>query len=155
MKMYLFICIPIIMLLGCNKAEQNKIDTKQTPTQTEQKTEPKTTQNTSVANTLNIKIPESTDPELNEFFILYTSHLNEYLPAVRENNKSQMEASFQKEIKFRKQLLYMPERIHKINVAEWEKYQNYRQHTMNYWNEIEESDYVKQLHDEAFKKNFK
>ena len=137
--------------MGCNKAEQNKIDTKQTPTQTEQKTEPKTTQNTSVANTLNIKIPESTDPELNEFFILYTSHLNEYLPAVRENNKSQIKTSYEKEKKFRIQLLSMPARLQKTAPAEWEKYENYRQHTMNYWNEIEESDYVQQLAEEALK----
>ena len=67
---------------------------------------------------------------------------------VIDNNKPQ------KEKKFRIQLLDMPARLQKEVPAEWEKYQNYRQHTMNYWNEIEESDYVKQLADEAFKKSF-
>lgn len=150
MKTYLFILLSMILLLACNDAKQKNADTKEAATQTE----PKTTETTSAANALDIKIPESTDPELNEFFKSYTAHLNEYLKAVRENNKAQMKTSFQREKKFRIQLLDMPARLDKTAPAEWEKYQNYRQHTMNYWNEIENSDYVKQLADEAFKKNF-
>ena len=138
------------LLLACNDAKQQNTDTKEAAAQTESKT-PETA---SVANALNIKIPRSSDPELNEFFISYTAHLNEYLKAVRENNKTQMNTSFQKEKNFRIQLLDMPARLEKTAPAEWEKYENYRQHTNNYWNEIEESDYVKQLADEAFKKNY-
>ena len=147
MKLYPLICLSMVLLLACNDARQKNADTKETAMQTEQKT----TEATPVANALNIKIPESTDPELNEFFKSYTAHLNEYLKAVRENNKEQMKASFQREKKFRIQLLDMPARLDKTAPAEWEKYQNYRQKTANYWNEIEKSDYVKQLHDEAMK----
>lgn len=150
MKSYPVICLSMILLLACNDAKQKNADTKEVVTQTE----PKTTETSAVANVLNIKIPESTDPELNEFFKSYTSHLNEYLQAVRVNNKAQIKTSFQREKKFRIQLLDMPARLQKNVPAEWEKYENYRQHTMNYWNEIENSDYVKQLAEEAFKKNF-
>jgi hypothetical protein len=150
MKTYPFILISMILLFACNDAGQKNTGAKETAMQTE----PKATETTSAANALNIKIPESTDPELNEFFKSYTSHLNEYLPAVRENDKTQMKASFQKEKKFRIQLLHMPARLGKTAPAEWEKYESYREHTNNFWNEIENSEYVKQLADEAFKKNF-
>lgn len=147
MKLYPLICLSMILLLACNDAKQKNVDTKEAATQTE----PKTTETSSVANALDIKIPESTDPELNEFFKSYTAHLNEYLKAVRENNKTQIKTSFQKEKKFRIQLLDMPARLEKTAPAEWEKYETFRSKTNKYWNEIERSDYVKQLHDEAFK----
>ena len=122
MKPYRLICLSMILLFAC-----------------------------SVANAaLDIKIPESTDPELNQFFKSYTAHLNEYVQAVRENNKAQMKTSYQKEKKFRIQLLDMPARLDKTAPAEWEKYQTFRSRTNKYWNEIERSDYVKQLHDEGF-----
>jgi hypothetical protein len=150
MKTYSFILLSMILLLACNGDQQKNADTKEAAT----KNEEKTAATTAAVNALNIKIPGSTDPELNEFFKAYTAHLNEYLQAVRENNKAQMETSFQRERKFRIQLLDMPARLQKTAPAEWEKYENYREHTKNYWNEIENSDYVKQLADEAFKKNY-
>jgi hypothetical protein len=148
MKIFYSVFILTTVLLACNNAEQKNDDTKETVTQTE----PKTAETNSVINTLDIKIPESTDPELNEFFKAYTSHLNEYVNAVRDNNQAQIKTSFQREKKFRIQLLDMPARLHKTLPAEWEKYKNYRSKTNKYMDEIEKSDYVKQLHEEALKK---
>jgi len=108
-------------------------------------------QTSSTANILDIKIPESSDAELNEFFKSYTAHLNEYVAAVRENNKGRIKASFAKEKKFRIQLLDLPARLEKTAPAEYEKYHSYRSKTAKYENEIERSEYVKVLHDEALK----
>ena len=150
MKLYPLIWLSMILLFACSDVKQKNGDTKEGATQTEQKT----SETNSIPNALNIEIPGSTDPELNEFFKSYTAHLNEYLKAVRGNDKEQMKESFQREKKFRIQLLDMPARLQKAAPAEWEKYEKYREHTNNYWNEIENADYVKQLADEAFKKNF-
>jgi len=92
MKQNLLIYFLLLLFLACNNAEQKNDDTKEAVTQTE----PKTTETTSVVNTLDIKIPKSPDAELNEFFKAYTSHLNEYINAVRDNNRSQIKTSFQR-----------------------------------------------------------
>jgi len=45
----------------------------------------------------------------------------------------------------------MPGRLEKAAPAEYEKYHNYTSKTAKYMNEIEKNDYVKQLHEEAWK----
>jgi hypothetical protein len=142
----LFLIYTCALLLACNDAQQKNAETKEATTPVE--TTPPTA-TTSVANTLDIKIPESSDPELNDFFKLYTAHLNEYVRAVHENNQAQIKTSFQREKKFRIQLLDMPARLEKAAPAEWEKYENYRSRTNKYMNEIEKSEYVKALHDQS------
>ena len=100
---------------------------------------------------LDIKISESPDAELNDFFKAYTAHLNEYIAAVRENNKPRIKASFAVDKKFKIQLLDLPARLNKTAPAEYEKYHSYRSKTAKYEKEIESSEYVKALHDEAIK----
>jgi len=136
-----------IIIWACNSVEQKNTDKSKPVTQTKVQT----TETTPAVNALDINVPESTDQELNEFFKSYTSHLNKYVNAVRDKNQAQIKTSFQREKKFRIQLLDMPARLNKTAPAEYEKYQSYRSKTNKYMNEIEKSDYVKQLHEEALK----
>ena len=142
-----FIILALFSISACNDSKDDST--------TKSLTEPATA-NTKVevsdtAPILDINIPESSDTELNDFFKSYTAHLNEYVAAVRENNKSRIKASFAKERKFKIQLLDLPARLHKNAPAEWEKYQSFRSKTAKYSNEIERSEYVKTLFDEAIR----
>ncbi len=136
-----------VLLSACNDSKDKKDSIKIA----EPVTNNTSIQTSSTANILDIKIPESSDAELNEFFKSYTAHLNEYVAAVRENNKSRIKTSFAKEKKSKIQLLDLPARLNKTAPAEYEKYHNYRSKTAKYENEIERSEYVKALHDEALK----
>jgi hypothetical protein len=126
-------------------------DKSETATVSEPATTTKNIEANNAVTILDIKIPESSDAELNEFFKSYTAHLNEYVVAVRENNQPGIKASFAKERKFKIQLLDMPARLHKTVPGEWEKYETYRSRTAKYVNEIERSEYVKDLYDKALK----
>ena len=146
-RLIAFIILALFSISACNDSKDDST--------TNSLTEPSTT-NTKVevsdtAPILNINIPESPDAELLAFFKSYTAHLNEYIAAVRQNNKPRIKASFAKERKFKIQLLDLPARLHKNAPAEWEKYQSYRSKTAKYSNEIERSEYVKTLFDEAIR----
>ncbi len=108
-------------------------------------TETKTTKSAPVANTLNIKIPTSIDPELNEYFKAYTSHINAYMAAVKENDKSKIKTEYDNERKFISQSMDLPARLKEEAPSEWEKYHYFMIDMGKYKSDINESDYVKQL----------
>jgi hypothetical protein len=141
MKIYYCICILLTGLLACNDAKQKNDNVNDTTTQTETIT----TESAPVPNTLNIKIPTSTDPELNEYFKDYTSHINAYMAAVKENDKSKIKTEYDKETKFITQSMDLPARLHQDAPSEWEKYHYFMIEMGKYKSEIDESDYVKQL----------
>ncbi len=141
MKIYYCICILLTGLWACNDSKQKNADANHPTTQTETKK----VESAPVANTLNIKIPTSTDPELNEYFKVYTSHINAYMAAVKENDKSKIKTEYDNESKFITQSLDLPARLHQEAPTEWEKYHYFMIDMGKYKSEIDESDYVKQL----------
>jgi len=134
----------MIALLACNESKHKNDEAKNITTQTETKT----TERGPVANTLNIKIPESPDAELNEFFKAYTAHINRYVAAVKANNKEDIKTEFDNDTKFLAQSMSLPARLKEEAPSEWEKYHYFKIEMGQYKSEIDESPYVQQLRKE-------
>lgn len=98
-----------------------------------------------------IKVPDFTDPEVKTLVQSYHAQRDDYLKAVRQNNKQAIKTAFEKDVASTDKITNMIAKTKASGAAEHGKLLKYIENLIPFTNEINQSSYVKELTKEYLK----